>query len=73
MQRFIRRLCCGMSFSAILAGDTFASQALTWHEVRARFEAANPSLRSGHIGINEFRANETTAHLNVAVGREVIQ
>lgn len=63
MQRFIRRLCCGMSFSAILAGNTFAQQALTWQEVRARFEVANPSLRAGQIGIDESRANETTAYL----------
>ena len=63
MQRFIRRLCCGMFFSAILAGNTFAQKALTWQEVRVRFEAANPSLRAGQIGIDESRANETTAYL----------
>jgi outer membrane protein, heavy metal efflux system len=63
MQRFIQRLCCGMFFSAFLAGNTFAQQALTWQEVRARFEAANPSLRAGQIGVEESRANETTAYL----------
>ena len=63
MQRFIRRLCCGMFCSAILAGNTFAQQALTWQEIRTRFEAANPSLRAGQIGIDESRANETTAYL----------
>src|ERR1700758_5490995 len=63
MQRFIRRLSCGMFFSAILAGNTFAQKALTWQEVRARFEAANPSLRAGQIGVEESRANETTAYL----------
>jgi len=63
MQRFIRRLCCGMFCGAILAGNTFAQQALTWQEIRARFEAANPSLRAGQIGIDESRANETTAYL----------
>ena len=63
MQRFIRRLCCGMFCSAILAGNTFAQQALTWQEIRARFEVANPSLRAGQIGIDESRANEITAYL----------
>ena len=63
MQRFIRRLCCAMFCSAILAGNTFAQQALTWQEIRTRFEAANPSLRAGQIGIDESRANETTAYL----------
>lgn len=63
MQRFIRRLCCGMFCGAILAGNTFAQQALTWQEIRSRFEVANPSLRAGQIGIDESRANETTAYL----------
>jgi cobalt-zinc-cadmium efflux system outer membrane protein len=63
MQRFIWRLCCGMFFSVILAGNTFAQQALTWQEVRARFEAANPSLRAGQIGVDESRASEITAYL----------
>jgi outer membrane protein, heavy metal efflux system len=63
MQRFIRRLGCGMFFSAFLAGNTFAQQALTWQEVCARFEAANPSLRAAQIGVDESRANETTAYL----------
>jgi cobalt-zinc-cadmium efflux system outer membrane protein len=52
-----------MFCGAILAGNTFAQQALTWQEIRARFEAANPSLRAGQIGIDESRANETTAYL----------
>jgi hypothetical protein len=73
MQRFIWRLCCRIVLSAIFAGNAFAQKALTWQEVRAQFEAANPSLRPGNIGINEFRANEATAHLKVAAGREVIQ
>jgi cobalt-zinc-cadmium efflux system outer membrane protein len=63
MQRFIQRLCCGMFFSVILAGNTFAQQALTWQEIRARFEAANPSLRAAQIGVDESRASETTAYL----------
>src|SRR5277367_1527414 len=37
--------------------------ALTWEEVRARFEAENPSLRAGAIGIEESKAQEITAYL----------
>jgi len=37
--------------------------ALSWEEVRARFEAANPSLRAGAIGIEEAKAQEITAYL----------
>ena len=40
-----------------------AQKALTWQEVRDKFEAANPSLRAGQIGIDESKANETTAYL----------
>jgi cobalt-zinc-cadmium efflux system outer membrane protein len=63
MQRFIERLCYGIVVSAIFAGNTYAQKALTWQEIRARFEAANPSLRAGQIGIDESRASETTAYL----------
>src|ERR1700744_2105656 len=40
-----------------------AAKALTWQEVRDKFEAANPSLRAGQIGIDESKASETTAYL----------
>jgi cobalt-zinc-cadmium efflux system outer membrane protein len=37
--------------------------ALTWQQVRAKFEVANPSLRAGQINIDESRAAEITAYL----------
>src|SRR6202012_2840664 len=40
-----------------------AQKALTWQEVRDKFEAANPSLRAGQIGIDESKASETTAYM----------
>jgi len=40
-----------------------AQKALTWQEVRDKFEAANPTLRAGQIGIDESRAQEITANL----------
>jgi len=40
-----------------------APKALTWDEVRARFEANNPTLQAGKLSIDESRANETTAYL----------
>ena len=49
--------------SAVLAGTGVAQQALTWPQVRDRFHATNPTLRAGQIGIEEFRAQETTAYL----------
>jgi len=48
---------------AFLVPSGLAQKALTWQEVRDKFEAANPSLRAGQIGIDESRASETTAYL----------
>jgi len=45
------------------AGRAGAQRALTWDEVRSRFEANNPTLRAGQIGIDESKANEITAYL----------
>lgn len=40
-----------------------AQNALTWQEVRARFETANPSLRAAQLAVDESRAQEITAFL----------
>ncbi len=63
MQRVVRRLCLGLSLIVISPGSGFAQKALTWQEVRDKFEAANPTLRAGQIGIDESRAQEVTANL----------
>jgi cobalt-zinc-cadmium efflux system outer membrane protein len=41
----------------------FAQKTLTWQEAKVEFEAANPTLRAGYIGIQESRAQEITAFL----------
>jgi len=41
----------------------FAQQALTWREVREKFEANNPNLLAARTGIDESRAQEITAYL----------
>ena len=55
--------CWGIFVAGALAHAGFAQQALTWPEVRAKFEAANPTLRAGQIGIDESKAEEVTAYL----------
>ena len=47
-----------------------AQQALTWEQVRNRFEMSNPTLLAGQLSISESRAEETTAYLrpNPTVG-----
>jgi cobalt-zinc-cadmium efflux system outer membrane protein len=63
MQCFLTRLCVGLFAAAVLAESGFAQKPLTWQEVRDKFEAANPTLRAGQIGIDESKAQEITAFL----------
>jgi len=57
------RLCLLLLLATALMGVAPAQNAMTWQEVRAKFEAANPTLRAGQIGIDESRAQEITAYL----------
>jgi len=63
MQRVVTKFGIGWLVIALSAGSAFSQKALTWQEVRDRFEAANPILRAGQIGIDESRAQEITANL----------
>src|SRR5690242_2610643 len=38
-------------------------RALSWAEVRDKFEATNPTLQAARIGIDESRQQEVTAYL----------
>jgi cobalt-zinc-cadmium efflux system outer membrane protein len=40
-----------------------AQQTLTWEQVKAEFESANPSLKADAIGVDEMKAQEITAFL----------
>jgi cobalt-zinc-cadmium efflux system outer membrane protein len=40
-----------------------AQQSLTWEQVKAKFEAANPALRADALGVDEMKAVEITAYL----------
>jgi len=59
----LRRLLVGLWIATSLAEVGVAQKTLTWQEVRNRFEAANPTLGAGQIGLDEFRAQEITAYL----------
>ena len=63
MQRFIRAVCLMLVLAAGSCGIAEAQHALTWDEVKARFESDNPTLRAGKLGVDEFHAEETTAFL----------
>jgi cobalt-zinc-cadmium efflux system outer membrane protein len=63
MKHFLSRLYVGLFATAVLAKSGFAQKPLTWQEVRDKFEAANPTLRAGQIGLDESKAQEITAFL----------
>jgi len=45
------------------AASARAQQALTWEQVRARFEQSNPALLADKLSVDESRAQEITAFL----------
>jgi cobalt-zinc-cadmium efflux system outer membrane protein len=47
----------------LLAGSASAQQALTWDQVKAKFEAANPTLKADEINVQEMKDEEITAYL----------
>ncbi|MGO9437453.1 MAG: TolC family protein [Terracidiphilus sp.] len=51
-----------MSF-ALLAGSAGAQQALTWEQVKSKFESVNPALKADALNVDEMRAEEITAYL----------
>lgn len=62
MQKFLWRcsavlLLCGLAVSAR------AQQALSWDQIRDRFEHNNPNLLAGEYNVSESRAEEITANL----------
>jgi cobalt-zinc-cadmium efflux system outer membrane protein len=63
MRRFIRHLPIGLLAGLCLCGGAFAQTALTWQQVKAKFEADNPNLRAGQLNIQESRAQEVSAYL----------
>jgi cobalt-zinc-cadmium efflux system outer membrane protein len=58
-----------LSAMAVLLCTTLATSVAgaqagyTWQQVKDKFEAANPALRADAIGIDEAKAEETTAYL----------
>jgi len=60
-RRFVR-----MIFAVLLlfcAAGASAQQALTWDQVKAKFEAANPALKTDQSNVDELKAEEITAFL----------
>ena len=56
-------LSIGVFAAACVVPNAFSQKAFTWQEIREKFEATNPTLQAGQIGIRESRAQEITAYL----------
>lgn len=52
---------CALAFFAVQA--CMGQEDLSWAQVKAKFENANPSLKADALGVDELRAQETTAFL----------
>ena len=63
MVRLIRCLCAAGVFAGWFPRSACAQKSFTWEEIRERFQAANPSLLAGRLGIDESKAQEVTAYL----------
>jgi cobalt-zinc-cadmium efflux system outer membrane protein len=75
MKELLSRLGFVLILAGVAAESGYAQKALTWQEIRDKFESANPTLRAGQIGIDESRAQEITAYLrpNPSLGLTVDQ
>src|SRR6202140_2020128 len=63
MQQIIRRVCLAALLAAGFASSAKGQKALTWDEVRARFEVNNPTLLADKVSIDESKAQQITAYL----------
>ena len=57
--------CLSVTLGVMLGAPSVAGaqQALTWDQVKAKFEAANPVLKSDQANVDEMKAEEITAYL----------
>jgi cobalt-zinc-cadmium efflux system outer membrane protein len=58
-----KRIGGGVFGFLLLAGTANAQQPLTWDQVKAKFEAANPTLKADEINVQEMKDEEITAYL----------
>src|SRR5580704_5510125 len=60
----IRSILIAGILTAHLPGQILLAQnPLTWEQIKAKFETANPTLKANRLNIDESRAAEITAYL----------
>src|SRR5271156_4347572 len=62
-KRCIGRLCVVMLLLPLGLGQARAQSGYTWDEVKAKFEAVNPTLKADANNVDELKAEEITAYL----------
>jgi cobalt-zinc-cadmium efflux system outer membrane protein len=60
---FLRGICGSAIGVTLLTSFACAQDTLTWEQVKAKFEAANPALKADEINVEEMKAEEITAFL----------
>lgn len=63
ISRYTASPVAAVALAACLALPGSAQQVYSWREIRAKFEASNPTLRAGTLNVDESRAQEITAFL----------
>jgi len=63
MKRISLSIAAVAALLALVPALAKAQQALTWDQVKTRFEAANPALKADALAVNEMKAAEVTAFL----------
>jgi outer membrane protein, heavy metal efflux system len=63
MRCSLRGVCLATLLAWGVACQAQGKTALTWEEVKGRFESNNPTLSAGELGIEESKANEISAYL----------
>jgi len=58
-----KSICNWILCFAVCAGSASAQESLTWEQVKAKFEGANPALKADEINVEEMKAEEITAFL----------
>ena len=52
-----------IALAVCLAAAGYGQRALTWQEVRDRFDATNPTMQAAQLSVDEAKAQEITAYL----------
>ena len=63
MRRLARYVWIVVAIAVTAPRGAFAQKVMTWQQVKDQFEATNPTLQAGRIGVDEARAQEITAYL----------